>query len=220
MRKVDLVCLLAVLVSASQASAGYLWFESFENGQNGWVQWVDRANSDAGGLVAEPPTLGAISPESGANATVLRVGGAGYNGGYYKVISGLPTNTPLRVDGFWRHSSTSQTNNDWEEVQVLEGAISYTPGDDINYPSNLEYKNDNFSGHPNFPVGGQISTLAPVANDGNFQTASGTVTVVLKYGNNTGSTQMWCEFDDVYITPEPASLALLGLPMLLIRRRM
>lgn len=168
---------MAAVAAPAQA---YLFFENFENGQNGWVKWVDRSNSDVSGLVSEPPTLGNIVPESGANNTVLRIGGANFNGGYYKVINGLPAGTTLTIDGYWRHSTVFQTDKDWEGVQVIEGAIRYNAGDDIT--GNLEYKNDSFSGHPNFPVGGQISTLAPVTNDGDFTTASGTVTIVLKYG--------------------------------------
>lgn len=56
---------------------------------------------------------------------------------------------------------------------------------------------------------GLFSATANNINDGTFQTASGTVVVLLKVGNWPGTTQV--QFDDVYITPEPASLGLFGL---------
>lgn len=218
MRRIGVVMgLLALGVMAGPAQA-YLFFENFENGLANWTKWTQRVNVDASGLQPEGAALGNIVPESGANASVLRIGGSNFNGGYYQVITGLPTNEDLTINGFWRHASTFQTNKDWEEVQVIEGAINYTPGNDIT--GNLEYKNDSFDGHPNFPVGGLMSDFAPTTNDGVFQTASGTVTVVLKYGNGTGSTQIWAEFDDIYITPEPVTLGLVGLGgLVLIRRR-
>lgn len=217
MRRVAIGAALAILVSiAAPAHAAYLFFENFENGLGSWTKWVQRVTADASGLVAEPPTLGDIQPESDGNNTVLRIGGSNYNGGYFRIVSGLPTNTPLFIDGFFRHSSTFQTNKDWEEVQVIEGALNYTAGADIT--GNLEYKHDSYGGRGNFS-NQQLSQYCAVTNDGTFTTASGTVTIVLKYGNTTGSTQIWAEYDDIFITPEPATLALLGLGATVLYRR-
>jgi hypothetical protein len=208
--------LVLLLALTAPAQAAYLWFENFEDGMAGWTKWEQRVTVSASGAVAEPPTLGDIQPQSGANAMVARTGGSNYNGGYFTVVSGLPTNTVLTIDGFFRHASTFQTNKDWEEVQVIEGALNYTPGSDIT--GNLEYKHDSYGGRGNFG-NSQLSVLCAVVNDGDFTTASGTVTVVIKYGNTTGSTQIWAEYDDLHITPEPATLLLLGLPALFLRRR-
>ena len=111
--------------------------------------------------------------------------------------------------------------NAWAEVIIVEGNNPPTDGVDLQGP--LIYKNDTFGGGPTWD--GQISTdpnnnQGAAPGTGMFATASGTITLVLKTGNGSGASGSY--FDDVSITPEPASLAMLGLgaaPLVLRRRR-
>ncbi len=216
MKAVTLACsLLLVAVVVAPASAQYQYFENFEDGLAGWSLWVERGTSLIA-AEAESPVLGNIVPESGGNQTVAHVGGNNFNGGIWTVIT-LPLGAgTYAIDGFWR-SHPTVANNQWGEVIVKEGNSPPTNGSDTTGP--LIYKNDTFA----TPGGwtGQISLTDPVqgGNPASITTASGTITLILKSGN-TGSSNASVDFDDVWITPEPTSLALLGLAGLpLLRRR-
>lgn len=217
MRKIAVFCSLALVAAVtSQASAQYQWYENFENGTNGWNVWTQRGTSQATiGTEAESPVLGNEPGWSGANAKVAHVGGSGYNGGIWKVVT-LPLGPgTYRIDGYWRTHQAS-TNNQWGEVIVMEGAVNLLNSSDYTAP--LKYKNDTFGGRTGW--NGKISATSPVTNVPNFTTASGTVTILLKSGNGSGTTSV--DFDDISITPEPATAALLalaGLPLLRRRRR-
>lgn len=215
MKKVLLAGMLAVGLTATSAQAA-LWFENFENGLTGWNLWTERGTNTSQ-AIDENPVLGDIQPFSGANETMAQVSGNNFNGGIWTVVSGLPTGEPLMIDGFWR-TLTWPGSNAWAEVIVVEGNNPPVDGVDLTGP--LIYKTDSWDN----PGGsnGQISTsplnnLGGAPGTGAFSTASGTVTVVLKVGNVSGTTAV--AFDDVSIVPEPSAALLLAMPGLALLRR-
>ncbi len=212
MRRFALVCSL-VLVAAATASASYQWFENFEDGLAGWNIWTERGASLSAPVLENPPAvLGDIQPWSGDNEQCARVNGDFFNGGIWQVIT-LPLGAgTYTIDGFWRSYNTSPGNN-WAEVIVKEGVNPPINGQDMGGPL-LAYKNDTWATSGGW--NGQMSLTAPVANNGTFTTA-GTITLILKTGNIGGTGG--ADFDDIWITPEPASLGLFGLASLLLVRR-
>lgn len=216
MRNIALIGLLTFVI-ASAASASPVWYENFEDGLAGWSMWTERGTNTSA-AISEVPDLGDPgSTLDNPNDLMAKVGGTGFNGGIYTTVSGLPTNTTLTIDGFWR-TLTWPNNNAWAEVIVIPDDTPPPPvnGSDYNVAANLEYKIDSWAQQGT--IDGTFSGTAAVKNDGDFTTTTGTVTVILKVGNGSGLSEV--AFDDVQITPEPASLALLllGLPMLRRRR--
>lgn len=204
---------LVLAVCVGTANAQYQWFENFEDGLAGWNVWTERGTAQSA-AEAEPPTLGDIQPWSGANETVAHVGGENYNGGIWQVIT-LPLGAgTYEIDGFWRSHPTVPSNQ-WGEVIIREGNAPPVNGSDVAGP--LYYKNDTWTTSGGWS--GLISATAPVANVPSFTTASGTITLILKSGNVPNSTAS-VDFDDIWITPEPASLGLFAIGgLVLVRRR-
>lgn len=216
--------LLAMAVWAAPASAQYQWFENFEeyigpNAVSPWSLWTERGANHSNTINEnEEPDLGDIAGFSGVNRNMAYVGGEGFNGGIYQVIN-LPLGAgTYNLDAYWR-SDIPGNNNSWAEVIVVEGNNPPVNGSDLQNP--LHYKDDNFSGTTSWD--GLISATSDQvggALGGSFTTASGTITLVLKAGNSDIVSGTF--FDDIHITPEPASAALVGLgalPLLLRRRR-
>lgn len=205
---------------AASANAQYQWFENFEayvgtGNPSPWQLWTERGtNQSSTTNVNEEPDLGNVAGWSGINRNFAYVGGSGFNGGIYQVIN-LPLGAgTYTIDGYWRSSNVT-AQNAWAEVIVVEGNNPPTNGQDLTAP--LHYKNDTFGGGPTWD--GLISSYVQQggALGGTFTTASGIITLVLKSGNGSGSSGTY--FDDIYITPEPTSLALLALGGLAFLRR-
>lgn len=219
MRKVTLLGVLAVVALAASAQ-GALYYENFEDGLAGWSIWTERGTNTSA-AVSEDPDVGDPNEPvlDNPNATMALVGGNSFNGGIYTTVSGLPTNTPLEIDGWWKPTSWP-ANNAWAEVIVIADDPPPPPqnGSDYNVAANLEYKTDSFNAGGLGAGGiGRMSLTAEVTNDGTFTTTTGQITIILKVGNGSGTTT--CAFDDIIITPEPTAALLLGLPMLFLRRR-
>lgn len=216
MRKVALMGLLVMAITAA-ASASPVWYENFEDGLAGWSLWTERGTNTSA-AISEVPDLGDPNTTlDNPNDLMARVSGDGFNGGIYTTVTGLPTNQTLTIDGYWR-TLVWPNNAVWVEIIVIPDSSPPppAPGQDYNVAANLEYKIDSWAQQGS--IDGTFSGTAAVKNDGVFSTTTGTVTVILKTGNIGGNSQV--AIDDVQITPEPASFALLllGLPMLRRRR--
>lgn len=245
MRKIGIVCSVAVLVWASQASAGYVFFENFESGVSGWT--LHQQTGTGTGTMSQsaegtgtPVPLGNISPESGANASVARIGAPSttwFNSMMYKTIN-VPTGVTLNMDGFWRTNGYKR-NSQWSEVIIYDGQFTPPSGQDVNPGMNGSLAGGEtmykvYSNNDPNSVGwyGQLSnttifstqqyTKSTLATTG-FQSTTGQLTIILKYGISCAAATSGknMEFDDIFVTPEPAAMALLvlGVPLLMRRRR-
>jgi hypothetical protein len=204
---------LVLAVCAGTANA-QLWSENFEDGTAGWSSWQQRGTLSGTTTANENPDLGTPA-WGGANETMAWVHGSNFNGGIYMAVGGLPTGVDLTIDGWWR-SAPATNNTMWAEVLVLEGNVALSNSSDYTTP--LLWKDDNFGGDLTWD--GQISATADIpAGSGIFQTASGTVTVLLKAGSTNTGDDRGTYFDDIYITPEPACLGLFALAGLVMFRR-
>lgn len=222
MRKIALVGVLAVIFATS-AQANFVlgpngYYENFEDGLTGWSLWTERGTNTSAAALEDPDLGDPATTMDDPNDTMAIVGGNAFNGGIYTTISGLPTGTPLTIDGWWRPLNWP-ANNGWAEVIVIPDSTPPPPqdGSDYNVAGNLEYKTDSFNGAG--PGSGDSTTFsgAEVTDDGSFTTTTGTITVILKVGNGSGLTDV--AFDDVLVTPEPTAALLLALPGLALLRR-
>jgi hypothetical protein len=238
-----LAVLGVVLAVASPAMAGYAFFENFESGVGGWTSWNQTTRTPALIAEAEGTALGSISPESGANAQVMHQGNNNYNGGAWKAInlSAVAPTKQVVIDAFTR-SHAWKASYMWAELVVYDSA-TWTPtnGTDINTNSaifkdgnltngEMIYKTDTYAAPYNSAGwNGQWSTVANNYEKGGsggngalgLKSAIGNrLVVVLKTGNGQSATTVTSiDFDDVYLTPEPATLMLLGVPAIFLRRR-
>jgi hypothetical protein len=230
---------------------GYYWGENFESATvgslpTGWTNWTQAGNTNPKGE-AEGTTLGNVPVVSVSNNTALHEGGINCNGGAWTTIdmTNIATGVPVSLDGFWR-TDQFKASYMWCEVIVYASA-TWTPttGTDINTNAaafkdgsltngEMIYKVDTYTAPYNVSPGwnGQMSTTNVYEKGGAGgngllgNRASGwgnRLVLVLKAGNGqtSGTVTTGADFDDIYLTPEPAALALLtlGLPLFLRRRR-
>ncbi len=246
MRKIGIVCSVAMLLLVSQAHAAYVFFENFEGGVSGWTLH-QQTGTGTGSMTQQaesggtPNPLGNIAAESGANAYVARIGAPSttwFNSMMYKTVN-VPAGVTLNMDGFWRTNGYKR-NNQWSEVIIYDGQFTPPSGQDVNpgMDGNLAngevmykvYSNNDATSNGYY---GQLSNTtltsatqqyskSALATTG-FQSTTGKLTILLKYGiscaSSTSNKNM--EFDDIFVTPEPAAMALLllGVPLLMRRRR-
>ena len=218
MRRIVIVCLLASLAWATTASAAPLWYENFEQTELApeWTLWTQRGTNSSTSA-AESPVLGDplhTDPDA-PNERYAVVQGTNCNVGIWTVVTDLPIGETLTIDGYWRELDF---DNSWCEVIVIDNEADFPDQVTGDVTGPLEYKTDSWGAGGPGAAGGLISDTAEITNDGDFTTTDGQVAVLLKVGNNDDSL-VSVAFDDMFITPEPATALLLGLPMLALLRR-
>lgn len=239
--------LLLLFLCTSTAGAAFVYFENFEATTHTWTLW-QQAGTGALTLEAENQTgatsplypLGNIQPESASNERSMHlnsVPSGNGNVGLYKVID-VPTGTPLTLDGYWRCHAFKR-NSQWSEVIIYDGVKTITNGTDYNPGTDGSLANgeilykiySNNAANDTFAFAGSFSgTTAPAAQKApmqytisplatGFQSTTGKLTVLLKFGHTSSSAKS-IDWDDIHITPEPSTAALLaGGVLLLVRRR-
>jgi hypothetical protein len=201
MKKVMLIGMLAVAIASSASGANLLVNPGFETGdETGWTKW---------GAPWGPSPTAVVSP--GYLSNYASEHGTGGSHGLFQAVA-VPVGTVVTVDAMWKGSSIN-----WTEVMLWTQAA---PGGeatraDTGAAADIAFKRDNFGMNPPNTWDWQLASLSPhPSGNGGTVISAGYVVVATKNGN---AGTAW--FDNIVLTPEPAAALLLGLPLLLVRRR-
>lgn len=148
MRRIGIVCSIAMLLLASQADGAYVFFDNFENGlgsggaTEAWQSWQQAGTVTVSVETENQPTanaplypLGDIAGQSGSNLQSAHINGAPtthFNGGMWRQIP-VPIGVALTIDGFWRCHAFKR-NDQWTEIIVWDGQKTIANGTDYNPP--------------------------------------------------------------------------------------
>ena len=214
MRKAVLLGGLAImLVVAPATNANLLTNGDWETGdETGWTRtpptsWGDGSDTwvvGAPGCAPTPANAGHLSCNKGSF-------------GWYQVVP-VPASTVVTVEADWMGNSV-----DWCEV-MLWTAASEPSDDDVNNvfgpgpEAAVAYKKDAWGMNPPTTRDWEKASLSPHHNgNGGTIHSLGYVVVGLKLGKSGGGAS--AAWDNITLLPEPTAALLLGLPMILLRRR-
>ena len=218
MRKLVLVSLLTLLMSASSASAVNLLVNGDwgTGDETGWTRWrAPWGSGENWNVTAAGPT-----PPEGTLHLNAAAGTSSF--GWYQVVP-VPASEPVTIDGDWT-GDVSPTA--WAEVMLFSVAPGTSANDivsriDSGAGADIAAKKDGWGLNP--PDVWDWAPITAAPGDGGFEKHSiGWVVVALKLGTGTWNPNhngLSASFDNLVLTPEPAAALLLGLPMLLLRRR-
>ncbi|MDM8004529.1 MAG: hypothetical protein QUV05_00015 [Phycisphaerae bacterium] len=203
MKKVIVIVILAV---ATPAFANMVVNGDFSNGENGWTRW--RA------------TWG-TTENWDASTGVGNLYGGGGNGsfGWFQVV---PTwvSEFVKVDAMW---TGDIGGSGWAEVMLFSVPVGTSDADianrlDTGAAADIAFKKDSWGMNPPTAWDWQAASLSPhpSGNGGVIHNTEGWIVVGTKLGGFPLGT---VNFDNIVLTPEPAAMLLLGLPLLLVRRR-
>jgi len=208
MRKV-LFGLVALLAITAAVNANVLVNGDFSAGENGWTRWEPAGGGRAG----------TWTTSSGVGRLDASGKWRDVSYGWYQVVP-LPVGTVASVEASWQGQDVS-----WAEVMLwTEAAVGgESVRADTGAAADIAYKKDGWNLNPPTPTWSwALASLSPLPA-GNFGTvvSQGYVVVALKLGLSQWLVpdSDWLEIDNVTLTPEPTALLLLGLPLLLVRRR-
>ena len=243
MRKIAILCSLALLMFATTAIAESIVNGDFGTGdETGWTRW--RAPWGSGEQWSVGPCVGPCNPtgcdppcEEPMGVLALASNDPGPAGtssfGWYQRIPVIPSEI-WYLSGCW---CGDVSPNGWAEVMLFTSTEGMSDDDIINRidtggADDIAAKKDGWGLNPpdvwDCDEIGDASTGAY----GVIQTPEGPVfeihatcaeiVVGLKLGTGTWNPDhdgMYACFDNLSLTPEPTTALLLGLPLLLIRRR-
>ena len=200
MRKA-IVCSLALMVCAATASANLVVNGDWNTGnETGWTRW----NSPWGG-----PFSWSVDATDGQPAPSGKLSAAGGSFGWYQWV---PTNpgTIYTISGDWKGQNVG-----WAEI-IFGNDDGRSEYDQLDAPvaNNIVSKEDGGATYGWQPIDPSSKGSGAVT-----QVATGPRMLVgLKLGQSGGG-QSTAWYDNIAVTPEPATAILLGLPILLLRRR-
>ena len=195
MKKLGLfVMVVSIIVGSQVATANLVYNGTFDDGLNGWNQ---SANWYAGTTVAASATP-APNARSDDPAGVISFGAAYSAGGIYQII-GVAPGTTVQISADW---CAEQPGYGWVEV----GARSW---DGVSAITDYGYDTLIGGGNPNQAWTTVSKSYLVTTN----------MLVISLGGGNGGNGAGYRAFDNIVVTPEPATMLMLGLGGLLLRRR-
>lgn len=159
----------------------------FSGGLAGWSPWTERGTIERAIVNGE-----------------LQLRGESHNGGVYQQFQTGGAGRAISITGVWA-SQPTVAQNQWAEVLVINGSRLPLDGQDVHGNQNdvvLIYKNDTVASPGGWS--GPMDQTAPVTNRGSFVTAASVATLILKSGNQGGSTT-GVRMDDIRVRAAPAA---------------
>ncbi|MBI4581960.1 MAG: hypothetical protein HY718_19840 [Planctomycetes bacterium] len=200
---------MALLVGVSAANGAWLVNGDFSTSdETGWNRWRAPWGATENWSVAD--TDGANGPEG-------ELYGAGGNGsfGWYQGVA-MPVGMVATVSADWRGDIGGAG---WAELMLWSQPAPGGEGNraDVGNAADIAYKKDSWGMNPPTAWGWQPAALSPhPSGNGGTVVSQGWVVVGTKLG---GFPMGWVQYDNITLTPEPASILLLALPLLFVRRR-
>ena len=215
MRKLALLSALALMVSASTVFALPLVNGDFDDpvSENGWTRW--RAPWGTNEVWSDP-----AGPSSGD----LGLSGNG-SFGWWQRVPVIPSEI-YTLQGEW---AGDVGGAGWAEVMVFTSTEGLTDSDiasrvDTGAAADIAIKKDSWGLNPPTAWGWEDVNNSKYDESPNpppfeIHMTCAEAVIALKLGSVEGGGSQWVSYDNLELVPEPAAALLLGLPMLLIRRR-
>jgi len=181
--------------------------------ETGWTRWTAGRPTEAWAVTSNGPT-----PPEGTLSATGKANDPSF--GWYQVIE-VPASEEVTLSGDW-----TATNASWVEYMLFSVAsvdpVAIVGRLDSGAAADVAYKRDGWGMNGGGTFGWESATLSPhPSGNGGTIHSLGFVVVGLKLGLSQWlePTSDTASFDNIALTPEPAAMLLLGLPLLLIRRR-
>ena len=215
MRRIALLGALALMVSATTVFALPVVNGDFDDpvSENGWTRW--RAPWGTNEVWSDPP---------GPSAGRLELSGNG-SFGWYQRMEVIPSEIYTLV-GEWQGDIGSAG---WAEIMVFTSTEGMSEQDivsriDSGAAADIAIKKDSWGLNPPTVWGWDDVNNSKFDGSPNpppfeIHMTCAEAVIALKLGSVQNGGAQWVEYDNLELVPEPAAALLLGLPMLLIRRR-
>lgn len=208
-----LVCVVSLLaMTAAVSGANLLVNGDFSMDEPaGWTRW----NAPWG-------NYGDWTISGGTGKHGLPGPGTWNSYGWYQAVA-VPAGTACNVSGTWKGDVDPFA---WAEVMLFSvpagtPAATIVSTIDTGAAANIAAKKDGWGLNPPAVWGWSPISAAPTGNAGSV-VSQGLVVVATKIGTgdwNPNHNALYVEFDELVLTPEPATALLLGLALPFIRRR-
>jgi hypothetical protein len=208
--RTGVLVLLALLAIVPAASASVLVNGDFSAGVTGWTQWrAPWGSTENWGVTTSGPT----QPEG-----TLSGGGGQGSFGWYQVVA-IPAGTLVSVTADWKGNIGGAG---WAEIDLYSDSnagANWGGRADVGNANDIAFKKDSWGMNPPTTWGWQPAALSPhPSGNGGVVLSAGYVCVAVKLGAS-GQPLGSLSVDNIVLTPEPASLLLLGIPLVFVRRR-
>lgn len=223
MRTMVLVSLLAMMAFATTASANLIVNGGFDTGdETGWTRW----NSPWGGgqvwevLDCDCEQGTCPEPCDDLQGRLRLPPNATRSFGWFQRIA-VQASTTYTLSGCW---CGELLDHGWAEVMMFTCTEGMSDSDiasrlDTGNAADIVAKKDTWGLNPPNPW--DCDNLADSAmNPFDIHATCNEIVIGMKLGSDTGKAQdRWVCFDHLSLVPEPTTALLLGLPLVLLRRR-